>query len=122
MKSNRICSCGLLVAAGTKCSCHQMQKSDAQKDHPSGTWNFQKLRKKIILRDKGHCQRCRILFDTLTTEDLECHHIKSYRDFPELARVSSNLIMVCKPCNSDLGNSNKLDFEFAMPGETEYFL
>lgn len=121
MKANRICaSCDKLVTAGTKCTC--MKRNTAASKHIGATWRFQKLRKKIITRDKGHCQRCRIKFDLLITDNLECHHIKSYRDFPELAYEESNLIMVCRRCNLDLGNSNKLDFSAEAPEEVEYYL
>ncbi|AMQ08488.1 hypothetical protein AZE41_08205 [Sporosarcina psychrophila] len=120
MNSNRICSCGKLVATGTKCPCKK--RNTAASDHISGHRKFQTLRKKIVLREKGHCQRCRIKHDLLITADLECHHIKSYRDFPELAYDENNLIMVCRQCNLDLGNNNKLDFNVETLEEVEYYL
>ncbi|MED4267344.1 HNH endonuclease signature motif containing protein [Priestia megaterium] len=69
------------------------------------------IRPRILKRDNGICLRCWIKFNRrLTTDNLELHHIKSWRDYPELAYEESNLIIVCKSCNLELGNSNKLDF------------
>ncbi|PFU40195.1 HNH endonuclease [Bacillus cereus] len=103
-------------------NCRKRIKTNAQKKHPSGTWKFQKLRKRVINRDKGHCQRCRILFDEMNFDDLQAHHIKSWRDFPELAYDELNLVTICKYCNLDLGNSNKLDFPWETPEKISYFL
>ncbi|AFH86493.1 HNH endonuclease [Bacillus anthracis] len=119
---NTICNtCGQLVKAGDKCSCKR-RKTDSQKKHPSGTWEFQKLRKRVIDRDAGHCQRCRIKFGLMNFDDLQCHHIKSWRDYPDLAYDELNLITICRHCNLDLGNSNKLDFFWETPEEISYFL
>lgn len=115
---NRICNtCGQLVKAGDKCSCKR-RKTDSQKKHPSGTWDFDPYRQEVRLRDKGHCQRCRIKFGLMTFDSLECHHIKSWRDYPELAYELNNLILVCRWCNLDLGNSNELDFKWELQDES----
>jgi 5-methylcytosine-specific restriction endonuclease McrA len=58
----------------------------------------------------------------MTFDNLQAHHIKSWRDFPELAYDEANLITVCRNCNLDLGNDNKLDFEWQIPENTSYFL
>ena len=76
LRYNRICaSCNKSVTGGTKCPCKKTY--NAATDHPGPSWRFQKLRKKIIIRDKGHCQSCRIKYGLFVTEPLECHHIKS---------------------------------------------
>ncbi|WHY28106.1 HNH endonuclease [Bacillus wiedmannii] len=118
LKYNRFCNCGKLVKAGEKCSCQKFRKTDAQKKHPSGTADFQPLKREVRSRDDGHCQRCRIKFDIMTYKHLQVHHIKSWRDYPELAYVLSNLILVCRWCNLDLGNSNTLDFEWKLQDES----
>ncbi|MGG0789264.1 HNH endonuclease signature motif containing protein [Peribacillus simplex] len=114
MNFNTICSCGELVASGTKCKCKSKIKKDPEKKHPGTTTRFRKLRKQIIYRDGFQCQRCIKFnrYDHTTMENLEVHHIKSFRDFPYLAYEPSNLITVCRYCNLDLGNSNKLDFDW----------
>ncbi|MDF2015554.1 HNH endonuclease [Priestia megaterium] len=107
-----------LVIRGDKCSCNgtgTAYKKGEQTRHPSTIRKFQKLRKSIIIRDEYHCQRCMTVYGQLVMEDLECHHIKSFRDYPELAYDKTNLITVCRRCNLDLGNSNKLDFNWIAP-------
>lgn len=116
LEFNKICSnCGKLVESDH--NCRKRIKTDAQKKHPSGTWRFTPLRKEVRLRD-GCCQRCRILFGLMNFDDLQVHHIKSWRDYPELAYEMNNLILVCRQCNLDLGNSNKLDFLWKLQDES----
>ncbi|WP_423479056.1 HNH endonuclease [Priestia megaterium] len=55
------------------------------------------------------------VYGQLVMEKLECHHIKSWRDYPALAYDEANLITVYRRCNLDLGNSNKLDFTWSAP-------
>ncbi|PGC57705.1 HNH endonuclease [Bacillus wiedmannii] len=113
--NNTFCNvCGNIVPIGERCSCSPKIKSESSKNHPSATKRFQKLRKRILNRDNYTCQRC-IKFDRHDEsihEDLQCHHIKSWRDYPELAYDENNLIIVCQSCNLKLGNSNVLDFEW----------
>lgn len=95
--------------------CRPVRKSKASKSHVSSHRRFQKLRKRVIDRDNGYCQRCVIKFgkyNKTVHENLQCHHIKSLRDFPHLAYDENNLITVCQRCNFELGNSNVLDFEW----------
>ncbi|MFF2591076.1 HNH endonuclease [Peribacillus butanolivorans] len=113
------------MASGTKCSCKIKIKKAPEKRHPSEDTRFRKLRKKILYRDGFQCQRCAIKFnrhDHTTMENLEAHHIKSFRDFPDLAYEPSNLITVCRYCNLDLGNSNKLDFDWEIKELEPYSL
>ncbi|MFU7590097.1 HNH endonuclease [Priestia sp. RMT2NF4] len=114
MKFNTICNrCGNLVTgSATNCPCKKTYRRGGDKTHPSSTRRFQKLRKSIIIRDEYHCQRCKAVYGQLIMGDLECHHIKSFRDYPELAYDEANLITVCRRCNLDLGNSNKLNFNW----------
>lgn len=100
--------------------CRPVRKSQASKSHVSSHTRFQKLRKRILNRDNYTCQRCAIKFgkrNKSINEDLQCHHIKSLRDFPHLAYDENNLIIVCQRCNFDLGNSNVLDFEWQPKNE-----
>ncbi|MFT7830047.1 HNH endonuclease [Priestia megaterium] len=123
MNFNKFCSCGQLVAIGATCDCKKVKKQKpANGWHPSSKGDFRKLRKLIIKRDGAHCQRCRIKYNWMVFDNLEAHHIKSWRDYPELGYDESNLITVCKKCNLELGNSNKLDFEPESPEETQYCL
>lgn len=72
---------------------------------------WRRLRKLIIERDGGYCQRCYILYKTFTVDRLEVHHIKPRIDFPELVYDDKNLITICKQCNIDLGTAHELDFK-----------
>ncbi|WP_268591565.1 HNH endonuclease [Peribacillus frigoritolerans] len=113
------------MASGTTCSCKIKAKRDPEKKHPGTTTRFRKLRKHILHRDGYQCQRCIIkfkIFDHTTMENLEVHHIKSWRDFKALAYEPSNLITICRYCNLDLGNSNKLDFDWEVKGVEPYSL
>lgn len=87
----------------------EYQRND--KDNPLKTTRWTKLRKKILKRDKYLCQRCLIKYEIINPRQLQAHHIKSRRDFPQLVFDESNIICVCKTCNLQLGTKNKLDFE-----------
>ncbi|HHQ2477321.1 TPA: HNH endonuclease [Bacillus cereus] len=123
--NNKFCGvCGNIVPINERCSCRPKVKSESSKNHPSATIRFQKLRKRILKRDNYTCQRC-IKFgrhDESIHENLQCHHIKSWRDFPELAYDENNLIIVCRDCNLKLGNSNVLDFEWQPPNQEQIIL
>ncbi|WP_354314269.1 HNH endonuclease [Sporosarcina psychrophila] len=107
-----------------RCECSKQKRAltDSQESHPSRTYFWRvKLRPKILERDDCHCVRCRIKFNILKTDDLQVHHICSWRDYPHLAYDESNLITVCADCNKTLGNRNELDFEYTIPDEITSF-
>jgi len=124
--NNTFCGvCGNIVPIGERCSCSPKVKSESSKKHVSSQTRFQKLRKRMLKRDNYTCQRCVIKFgkrDHSIHEDLQCHHIKSWRDYPELAYDENNLIIVCRDCNLALGNSNVLDFEWQPPNQEPIIL
>lgn len=105
----------MVAGSATKCPCKKAYRSRASDTHISSTRKFQKLRKQVIKRDGAHCVRCRIKYDWMVFDKLQAHHIKSWRDYPELAYDESNLVTVCRDCNLELGNSNKLDFDWTAP-------
>lgn len=115
--NNKFCGvCGDIVPINERCSCRPKVKSESSKNHPSATKRFQKKRRNEIMPRDGYCcQRCKIKFNKITLDDLQCHHIKSWRDYPELAYDENNLIIVCQSCNLKLGNSNVLDFKWQPP-------
>lgn len=71
-----------------------------------------KFRLHIIHADDGMCQRCYIKFHRYTFENLEVHHIKPRKDYPELAFDESNVVTLCRSCNATLGLSG-LDFQWS---------
>ena len=113
-----ICSkCGKFKQEGKPCTCKpnrinrvKKKSSDTKDIINTRAWKDKK-RPQIIKRDGGLCQRCLIKYGIINNERIEVHHIKSRKDYPELAFDDNNLICVCKECNLALGTSNKLDFE-----------
>ncbi|HLO11602.1 MAG TPA: HNH endonuclease signature motif containing protein [Pseudoneobacillus sp.] len=114
----KTCSCGKIVPEGSTCECKKIQKRDYQreyqrndKNNPLKTARWTKLRAYVLKRDKYLCQRCLYKFGVTTATELQAHHIKSRRDYPELVFDLNNILTLCKICNLQLGTSNKLDFE-----------
>ncbi|MGE7586485.1 HNH endonuclease [Peribacillus sp. NPDC101480] len=118
---NSVCECRKKAAAeGSKRS-----KDKFKQNHPevykainSKRWRDKRLH--IIRRDKGHCQRCKIRFSLINTDNLEVHHIKAKTLFPEKIFEDLNLITLCRTCNLQLGQ-NGIDF-YWKPEEYEYNL
>lgn len=112
------CSCGKIIPEGSRCSCKQKSKRDYMRQYqrdegynPLKTTRWTKLRKHILKRDKYLCQRCFYKYNQLNSEDLQAHHIKSRKNYPELVFEERNIMTLCGTCNRQLGTSDKLDFE-----------
>lgn len=124
----KICSCGKRIPDTESCDCKRAKKRDYQreyqrkdKNNPLKTARWNKLRKEILKRDGHLCQRCLHKYGLLNASELQGHHIKSRKDFPELVFDKRNVITLCKTCNLQLGTSNKLDFNYEVPeNETNY--
>ena len=123
-KKLKICSsCGKRIEFGKECSCSEKRRLernsykrnyyDNNKDTIKMLNNkrWKKLRKVIISRDFGHCQRCAIKFGRIEKNNLQVHHIKPRFKYPELMYEESNLITLCQTCNLQLGTNEELDFE-----------
>lgn len=122
----RQCSiCRRKIPMSEKCECeiesNRLKKNDDQKSYydknkeslkmiKSARWG--KIRKLIIQRDGGYCQRCFIKYKVFTEDNLQVHHIKPRIDYPELVYDNTNLVTLCKRCNLELGTNPSLDFEF----------
>ena len=119
MRSRKVvCSCGKLIAEGTRCECKKKSKRDYMRqyqrdnsDNPLKTARWTKLRRKVLKRDKYLCQRCLYKYNILNSSDLQAHHIRSRKNFPELVFDEENIMTLCGTCNRQLGTSDKLDFE-----------
>jgi 5-methylcytosine-specific restriction protein A len=114
----KICSCGKIIPDNSQCSCKKKSKQKYMRDYqrndknnPLKTTRWTKLRKHILKRDNYLCQRCLHKYGILNTKELEAHHIKSRKNYPELVFEESNIITVCKTCNLQLGTKDELDFE-----------
>jgi 5-methylcytosine-specific restriction endonuclease McrA len=82
-----------------------------EKDNPLKTTRWNKLRKQVLVEDKYLCQRCLFKYNLANSKELQAHHIKSRKNYPDLVFERSNIITLCKTCNLQLGTSDKLDFE-----------
>ena len=87
--------------------------TDEDKFYHSAAWR--KKRKDILRRDNFECQRCRRRIeeanrDGITLEAAKrkisravcVHHIKEYKDRPDLALIDDNLISLCGNCHNDI--------------------
>lgn len=109
------------------CECEKIKKREYQreyqrlnKDNPLKTARWTKLRKEVLKRDGHLCQRCLLKFNILNSKELQGHHIKSRKNYPELVFEKRNVLTLCGTCNRQLGTSDKLDFEFKFKEEKEY--
>lgn len=115
------CKCGKEINHDyTQCqSCERKERYEDPKNNPN--WkggigrlpynhNFYKLRPVIWKRDNYTCQKCGIKIETYLAEFkalLTVHHI----DYNKLNDVLTNLITLCRNCNSEV-NGNR-DFWYA---------
>lgn len=119
MSRKKICSCGKIVKDdGKRCECKRTQKRNYMRDYqrkdknnPLKTTKWAKLREHVLKRDRYLCQRCLHKFGIYNPNELQAHHIKSRKNFPDLVFEERNIMTVCKTCNLQLGTKDKLDFE-----------
>lgn len=108
--------CGNFITEGTLCECKIAARAEYEKTYQRdpliSSYRWKKKREYIKRRDNQMCQRCLIKYNLINTENLEVHHIKSRKDFPDLTWDDDNLICICSYCNKALGTKNKLDFEW----------
>lgn len=114
----KTCSCGKIIPEGSKCECKKVAKRDYmrqyqrnEKDNPLKTARWTKLRQYVLKRDGYLCQRCLHKYGKLNPIELQAHHIKSRKNYPDLVFEERNILTLCKTCNLQLGTSDKLDFE-----------
>ncbi|WP_164745599.1 HNH endonuclease [Neobacillus mesonae] len=125
----KICSnCGKVIPYTATCECkkkaNRLRNAEKDKRKPEekkffNSTRWKKLRKRIMDRDGGYCQRCLIKYNIITTSSLEAHHIKPRNKYPELRWNVDNLVTLCKSCNTSIGTKEELDFPFEMPNDDE---
>lgn len=127
--------CGSKITLGEECNkCKAAKKQDRNaymRDYQKRNKEVQQainnkrwrnLRKLIIQRDHGICQRCLALKGIFNSKELQVHHIKPRINYPDLIYEESNLITICKTCNLELGTSEKLDFKQQQNDKLEFHL
>ena len=120
------CSCGRIINMGEKCKCKKENRKIYMKTYESdpllNTYRWKKKAESIKKRDGGICLRCLYKYNQINNEELQVHHIKSRKHFPELTFDDDNLITICKTCNLQLGTKDKLDFELRNKNDIEFNL
>lgn len=119
-KSSICSSCGKRYST-KQCSCKKTEnRNEYQKKYYEEnsehlkllrTARWSRLRRVIIHRDNGICQRCYSKYGIITSDELQVHHILPRIKYPELIYDETNLITLCKTCNLQLGIQEELDFE-----------
>ena len=46
----------------------------------------------------------------VNTENLQGHHIKSFKDYPELRLAEDNVTVLCRVCNLQIGDKSIKDW------------
>ncbi|MEH7513336.1 HNH endonuclease [Gottfriedia acidiceleris] len=120
-----LCNCGKRIPLGTKCNCNKRTRSireTSESDKFMRGSKWKKKREQILKRDGGHCQRCLLKDGIIESKNMTVHHIKPRIKYKELWLEDSNLIALCRSCNSQLGTNEQLDFEWVVPTEHEFVL
>lgn len=95
---------------GTYCSCHhKSRKQDnaikGKDDNFYSSRAWRKLREQKLNEYYAHCQRCFVNHGIFVTSNLEGHHIVSRKIDESLELEPENVVIVCKTCNLQLGQS-----------------
>lgn len=113
--------CSSKVEYAKRCSCSIEKRKEKikkykekynDKDSFYRTQRWRKLRKRVLERDNYLCVRCLHKYNIFNSENLEAHHVKSRKNYPELELDMNNIVCVCKTCNLQLGTADSLDFEY----------
>jgi len=92
---------------------HPLYKPDSRRNNrrgKHGAWS-----RSVISRDRATCQQC-----GATGIELHAHHIKPFRDFPELRWELSNGITLCHKCHWAVhaaSNANGVNSGNILPGK-----
>lgn len=68
----------------------------SKKDYQRRSINYRRRSKFVLERDNYECQQCGL------DMELQIHHIKLVKDFPELVNDYNNCITLCKQCHYSL--------------------
>ena len=108
--------CGEKYEYGKKCSCYyKNRKKDSaikgKKDTFYSDEPWRTLRNIKMIEYGAHCQRCILKFHRITTTHLEGHHIIPRSKRPDLELDPDNIVILCKRCNLQLGDSGIIDWD-----------
>ena len=110
----KICNkCGKTIKHNETCICRKNASynrnisPEKRKFYSSYAW--QKLRNRKV-KEHPYCERCWSKWKIITTENLQGHHIKSFKDYPELRLDEDNVVVLCRVCNLQIGDSSVVDW------------
>lgn len=111
----KICNrCGKTIDYSSRCECrdnityNRTVSPEKRKFYSSYAW--QKLRNRKV-NEHPYCERCWSKWKIITTENLQGHHIKSFKDYSELRLDEENVVVLCRTCNLQLGDSSVVDWK-----------
>lgn len=109
----KVCSrCGNIILHKQRCECtpkYNRKVSDEKKRFYS-SYAWQKLRNRKV-KEHPYCERCWSKWRLIVTDNLQGHHIKSFKDYPELRLDEDNVAVLCRTCNLQIGDSSKVDWK-----------
>ncbi len=73
------------------------------------SYAWQKLRNRKV-KEHPYCERCWSKWKIITIENLQGHHIRSFKDYPELRLDEDNVAVLCRVCNLQVGDSSVVDW------------
>ena len=110
----KVCSrCGNIILHNKRCGCtpkYDRRISDEKRRFYS-SYAWQKLRNRKV-KENPYCERCWSKHKIITTEYLQGHHIKSFKDYSELRLDEDNVVVLCRTCNLQVGDSSVVDWEW----------
>lgn len=114
----RYCNiCGKRYLASTKCCTPKKIYDKKTRVYHTTTWrNIRKDK----LQKQPYCIRCFNKFGYLRADELEMHHILSLNHYPEYKLEKGNLVIICRTCNLELSDKDKIDFD--LPDENKEFI
>ena len=110
----KICSkCSKTIEYNKTCPCRatityrRNISSEKRKFYSSYAW--QNLRNRKV-KEHPYCERCWSKWKIITTENLQGHHIKPFKDYPELRLDYAKIAVLCRVCNLQVGDSSVVDW------------
>ena len=110
----KICSkCGKTIEYNKTCTCRvnstYSRNIIPEKHNFYSLYAWQKLRNRKV-KEHPYCERCWGKWKIITTENLQGHPIKSFKDYPALRLNEENVAVLCRVCNLQIGDSSLVDW------------
>lgn len=108
--------CGEKYEYGKKCPCYyKSRKKDiavkGKEDNFYTSEPWRTLRYIKIIEYGAFCQRCWINNFLIVSRNIEGHHIIPRSKRPDLELDPENIVILCKRCNLQLGDSGIIDWD-----------